>query len=77
MFALFFFFFVNIVDTVISLTLSPENLPGSALTDQELGERFESLTGRKATSMQNSNVITCTLTRSFIKGLSTGQIDRL
>ena len=54
-------------------TLSPEKSPGSALTDQELGERFESLTGRKATSMQKSNVITLTTyiqfhyTEGFIK----------
>ena len=59
-------FSVNIVGSVISSTLSPENLPGSTLTDQELGEKFENLTGRKATSMQSSNVIT--LTRGFVKG---------
>jgi len=57
----------------MSPTLSPEKLPGSALTDQELGERFESLTGRKATSMQKSNVITFDIIYLFdsitLKGL--------
>lgn len=38
--------------------LSPENPPGTTITDQEIGERFENLAGRKATSMQKSNVIT-------------------
>ena len=52
---------MNIIDFVISPTFSPEKLPGSALTDQELEERFESLTGRKVISMQKSNVITLTL----------------
>ncbi|KAJ7356086.1 Abscission/NoCut checkpoint regulator [Desmophyllum pertusum] len=37
---------------------SKENPPGSTLTDQEIGERFENLTGRKATSMQKSNIDT-------------------
>ena len=52
---------MNIIDFVISPTFSPEKLPGSALTDQELEERFESLTGRKVTFMQKSNVITLSL----------------
>ena len=33
-----------------------DNSSISQLTDQQLGERFENLTGRKAISMQNSNV---------------------
>ncbi|KAL9953504.1 hypothetical protein ACROYT_G040929 [Oculina patagonica] len=35
-----------------------ENPPGTTITDQEIGERFENLAGRKATSMQKSNINT-------------------
>ena len=33
------------------------NSPASKVTDEDIGQRFENLTGRKATSMQNSDVI--------------------
>ena len=36
--------------------------PSAKPTDEELGNRFENLTGRKATSMQNPDVIICYLT---------------
>ena len=34
-----------------------DNSPASKVTDEDVGQRFENLTGRKATSMQNSDVI--------------------
>ena len=34
-----------------------DNSPASKVTDEDIGQRFENLTGRKATSMQNSDVI--------------------
>ena len=34
-----------------------DNSPVSKVTDEDIGQRFENLTGRKATSMQNSDVI--------------------
>ena len=55
---------MKVVDTGISFNLSPENPPGSKLTDQELGERFENLAGRKATSMQKSNVISLLISQT-------------
>lgn len=35
---------------------SEDNSPASKVTDEDIGQRFENLTGRKATSMQNSDI---------------------
>lgn len=43
--------------TFINNLCFTDNSPASKVTDEDIGERFENLTGRKATSMQNSDVI--------------------
>ena len=51
-----FYCFGFTIDPELFLILFPDDSSISQITDQQLGERFENLTGRKATSMQNSNV---------------------
>lgn len=47
-----------------------DNSSISQITDQQLGERFENLTGRKAISMQNSNINTLQPKKSEIEEVS-------
>ena len=59
------------IDPELFSILFTDNSSISQITDQQLGERFENLTGRKAISMQNSNVnniwIKCQCYHSFGK----------
>ena len=66
-----FYHFGFTIDPELFSILFTDNSSISQITDQQLGERFENLTGRKAISMQNSNVnniwIKCQCYHSFGK----------